>query len=126
MSQQAEVTRVQDLEKAALQRGTGDWNGVVMIIRPEWATDQDMCKVLSACTLEFNGHRAIGCQVPFGLVRGYFDVFDGQEVCVFAEFKNAPGGGHLEFYEKASLIEFFITAGGAEKMYVCGDRKPVH
>lgn len=113
-------------EKAPFKKGTGDWNGVVMIIRPEWPIDTDMCKVLSACTIEYGGRRAIGCMVPYGLVRQYFDAFDGQEVHVFAEFKNAPNGGHLEFYEKASQLEFFLTAGGADRMYLSGDRKQVY
>lgn len=115
-------------EKAPFKKGTGDWSGVVMIIRPEWPNDQDMCKVLSACTIEYGGRRAIGCMVPYGLVRQYFDAFDGEEVHVFAEYKHVPGpqGGHLEFYEKASKLEFFLTAGGAERMYPSGDRKQVY
>ena len=99
-------------------------NGVVAIKRPEWATDEDLCTVMSACTLDFDGRRAIGSdtKVPFGLVRHLFDAFDDDVAYAFAELK----GTHLEFYEKASQLEFFITAGGEHKMYPSGDRRTVY
>lgn len=101
-------------------RGTGQWQGVVQIKRPSMDGAPGMlCQVKSARTLDFNGLRAIVTEALYAMVKHYFGVEDELSVYVYAELKD----GHLEYYERASQIEFFITAGGAHVMYPCGGRE---
>ena len=62
-----------------------------------------MCKVVSARRLEYGGRRAIVTELPYGMLKHYFQIGDGDSVVVYAELK----GEHLEFYEKAGIKEFF-------------------
>src|SRR4051812_11018083 len=97
-----------EYDRAPFQRGTGEWQGIVMIIRPDpskvMVTDDTQCKVVSPRRLQYNGLRAIATHLPYGLFRQtYFSTDDGDNVCVYAELK----GEHLEFFEKANVTEFF-------------------
>lgn len=85
-------------------RGSGDWQGVVMIERTEFMSDNEKCRVTSGRRLDLGGMRAIVSHLPYGMLKHYFNVEDGDNVCVYAELKN----GHLEFYERASLREFLL------------------
>lgn len=110
---------------AEFMRGTGVWEGVVIVVRPENYGPGSMCRVASARTVEFNGKRAISpFDVPYEMVRKYFAAEDGQEVWVYGEFYPGPNGepGHFEFFDKASQKEFFLTAGGAKRMYPSANR----
>lgn len=88
------------------ERGTGSWKGVVMIERPRNANNYSQCVVTSARTMALDGKRAIKCHLPYEMLRHYFMMFDGLDVCAYAEFKDE----HLEFYERASKKEYFLHA----------------
>ena len=112
-------------DQPPFDRGSGVWEGVVIIMRPEGADDRTMCRVASACTIEFNGARAIApFDIPYAAVRHYFDAEDGAEVWVYGEFYTRPHGedGHFQFFEKASQKEFFLTAGGTKVLYPSANR----
>lgn len=103
-------------DRAPFERGSGQWAGVVMIERPN---ERGMCRVISARTTDYNGLRAICTETPWALAKQFFALEDEGETYRYAEFKD----GHLEYYERASQIEFFITAAGAQLMYPCGGRQ---
>lgn len=86
---------------ANFERHTGDWEGVVMIIRPDPSRQsqgaQLMCKVVSARTVQLNGKRAINCELPYSMFINYFNSTDKDHIFCEAEFKD----GHLEIYGQA-------------------------
>lgn len=106
------------------QPGSGLWEGVVIVVRPPNADDRSLCRVASARTTELNGKRAIApFDVPYSMVKKYYTVEDGAEAYVYGEFFARPNAdGHFEFYEKASQKEFFLTAGGAKRLYPSANR----
>lgn len=85
-------------------RDTGQWQGVVMIERPNLINlpldSNPMCNVMSARTVQFKGERAIFTQLPYNMLKHYFKSSDGEYCFVKAEFKN----GHLELYEGENLV----------------------
>jgi hypothetical protein len=92
----------------SFERGTGDWEGVVMVERPDVfklpqhigpmsAYTAPMCKVMSARTVQLNGKRAICAYLPYALFKDYFQSEDGDHIFCEAELKD----GHLEVYGKA-------------------------
>lgn len=120
-----EGTPMHDNGDEPFERGSGAWEGVVIIVRPENPGDSSLCRVASARTVEFNGKRAIApFDIAYAAVRHYFAPEDGAEVYVYAEFHDRANGeaGHLEFFDKASQTEFFITAGGVKHMYPARQR----
>lgn len=91
-------------EPAAFKRGTGDWEGVVMIERPDlqnlpYGCDP-MCRVMSARTIQLNGQRAIYAELPYSMLKDFFKSDDGDHCFVEAEFKD----GHLEFYKRSNSV----------------------
>ena len=98
-------------------RGTGDWEGVVMIERPDESKmsygEEPMCKVMSARTIQLNGRRAIYEVLPYGLFKQYFRSDDGDHIFCEAEFKD----GHLEVYGRArtNLKEWVLFSMNAEQ-----------
>jgi len=114
------LAKMEDNGNEAFERGTGAWEGVVIIVRPPAADSNSLCRVASARTVEFNGRRAIApFEVPYTMVRHLFQSADDAETYAWAEFYPRPNNqpGHIEFFERASQTEFFITAGGAKRMY---------
>lgn len=87
------------------------WKGIVMIIRPDTASlshgAEPLCRVVSKRDLDLNGMRAISEKMPYSMFSHYFQNEDGDAVEVYAEFIGGDGG-HLEFYERATKIDFFL------------------
>jgi hypothetical protein len=83
------------------ERGTGAWEGVVMIIRPDLSKlpygADPQCMVVSARTVQLGGRRAISQDLPYGLFAHHFTSEDGDHIFAEAEFKD----GHLEVYGRA-------------------------
>jgi hypothetical protein len=105
-----EAQLIMDANKAPFAPHEGDWEGVVMVIRPDISKlsrgdlDNVPCKVLSARTVQFNGMRAINTVMPYYMVRHFFQAGDNDHVFVEAEFKdgvNPDGSGHIEFYKRS-------------------------
>ena len=95
------------LEETPLERGAGEWAGVVMIERPDitrmpFGVDP-MCRVMSARTVQLAGRRAIYERVPYSAVGHLFRSDDGDHIFCEAEFKvtDEDGAGHLELYGRA-------------------------
>ena len=88
-------------DKAPFDRGTGDWEGVVMIERPDISKlsygQEPMCRVMSARTINLNGMRAIYEVLPYNVFAQFFQSTDGDNIFCEAEFKD----GHLEVYGRA-------------------------
>lgn len=87
--------------KAPFVRGTGQWEGVVMVERPDMTKlpygAEPMCRVISARTVQLNGQRAISAAFPYSMFKHYFSSDDGDHIFCEAEFKD----GHLEVYGRA-------------------------
>jgi len=105
-------------EDATFVKGTGQWSGVVMIERPNltnlsYGTDPQ-CRVMSARTIQLDGKRAIYCELPYSMLKQYFQSEDGDHCFVEAEFKD----GHLEFYKKskAKLKDWVLYSMTAEQI----------
>lgn len=83
---------------------TGQWQGVVMIERPDLSNllldANPMCNVISARTVQFNGERAIHTQLPYKMLKQYFNASHSDHCFVKAEYKD----GHLELYEGQNLV----------------------
>ena len=83
------------------ERGTGDWEGVVMIERSDVSKlpygVEPMCRVMSARTVQLAGRRAIYCELPYAMFHHFFTSEDGDHIFCEAEFKD----GHLEVYGRA-------------------------
>ena len=97
------------------QRGTGDWEGVVMVERPDVSKlpygEEPMCRVMSARTMQLNGKRAIFCVLPYSMFKSYFKAGDGDHIFCESEFKD----GLLEVYGRARTnlsewVRFSMTA----------------
>jgi len=90
-----------DKKEAPFTRGSGQWEGVVMIERPDVSRmsggAQPMCRVMSARTVQLNGKRAIYCELPYEMFAAFFRSDDGDHIFCEAEFKD----GHLEVYGRA-------------------------
>lgn len=104
-------------ERALFTRGTGQWEGVVMVERPDlsrmpYGIEPD-CRVMSARTVQMNGGRAIYCQLPYAMFREHFRAEDGDHIFCEAEFKD----GHLEVYGRArtNLKEWVLFSMNAEQ-----------
>ena len=93
-------------ETAPFVRGSGQWQGVVMIERPKNPDSDTLCEVSSARSIYYNGLRAIYCKLPYGALKHYFTPEDGSHCYVYAEHKD----GLTEFYERASKREYFLNA----------------
>lgn len=85
----------------AFDRGTGDWEGVVMVERPDTSKMsygvEPVCRVMSARTIQLNGRRAIYELLSYKHFKDYFYADDGDHIFCEAEFKD----GHLEVYGRA-------------------------
>lgn len=98
-------------------KGTGDWEGVLMIERPDLTKlpygVEPQCRVMSARTIQLNGNRAIYCELPYSMFKSYFASDDGDHIFCEAEFKN----GHLEVYgyAKTNLKEWVLYSMTAEQ-----------
>ena len=83
---------------------SNQWEGVVLIERPDMLNmplDSDpMCKVVSARTVQFEGKRAINCELPYSMLKDYFESHHGSQCYVEAEFKD----GHLELKKGTNLV----------------------
>ena len=83
---------------------SNQWEGVVLIERPDLINmplDSDpMCKVVSARTVQFEGKRAINCELPYSMLKDYFESHHGNQCYVEAEFKD----GHLELKKGTNLV----------------------
>jgi hypothetical protein len=99
----------------SFNRGSGDWEGVLMIERLDPTKisegDDPMCRVMSARTIQLGGRRAINTRLPYSMVSHLFRAGDLDTCFVEAEFKaDGQGGGHLQFYERsrASLKDWVL------------------
>lgn len=107
----------QATEAVPFVRGSGDWEGVVMIERPDETKlsygAEPLCTVMSARTIQLNGKRAIYTKLPYGLFKHYFNSGDGDHIFCEAEFKD----GHLEVYGRArtNLKEWVLYSMTAEQ-----------
>lgn len=103
-----------DGKRSAIARAAeATWTGVVMIERPDPSRmphvpfgDGPMCPVRSARSLAYNGRRAIVTQLPYRMLRHYFQPHDEDHIFVWAQLH----GEHLELLERASLKEWAETA----------------
>lgn len=116
-----------EYEDAPLQRGSGDWAGVVMVIRPDVSRlsygAQPMCHVVSARTVQFDGKRAIDEWMPYEMFACHFSSDDGDHIFCEAEYKaDGMGGGFLEVYGRAqtNLKEWVVYSMGAEAITPAG------
>ena len=93
---------------AAFTPGTGQWAGVVMIVRPDLSKlpygIEPSCMVLSARTVQLNAKRAIACELPYAMVGHLFGSEDGDHIFHQAEFKD----GHLELYGRSNRKEWVM------------------
>lgn len=86
-------------------KGTGQWFGVLMVIRPDPSklsliqVAPPMARVLSPRLAQLDGRRAIADNVPYDLVKHFFNADDDDHCFVEAEYKD----GHLEFYGRPLL-----------------------
>ena len=95
------------------------WHGVVMIERPDVRNmphvpfgDGPLCQVRSARNIELAGRRAIVHQMPYKLVRHYFDGVDGDTAFAWAELHpRATGQHHLQLTHRGALHEWAATSG---------------
>ena len=80
------------------------WEGVVMIERPNLINVplevDPMCPVVSARTVQFEGKRAISCELPYSVVKDYFESHHTNQCYLEAEFKD----GHLELKKGTNLV----------------------
>ena len=102
-------------EAPPFERHTGDWEGVVMIERPDLKKlpygAVPMCRVMSARTVQLQGRRAICETLAYAPFAQYFNSSDGDHIFCEAEYKaDGHGGGHLEVYGRArtNLKEWVI------------------
>lgn len=73
------------------------WGGVVMVVRPDPSKPNNgRVAVMSARTVELGGRRAIRCELPYAMVKGYFGADDGDHVFVDADYLE----GHLQLHHK--------------------------
>jgi hypothetical protein len=104
-------------EHEVFTRGSGSWEGVVMVERPDMTKlsygAEPNCRVMSARTVQLNGHRAIYCELPYALFKHIFTSDDKDHVFCEAEFKD----GHLEVYGRAktNLKEWVLYSMTAEQ-----------
>ncbi len=110
-------------DSATFERGTGDWEGVIMVERPDISKlshgDVPMCRVMSARTVQLGGRRAIYTQMPYWHFKDHFRCEDGDVIFLEAEWKaDASGGGHLTWYGKArtNLKEWVLYSQTAEQV----------
>jgi hypothetical protein len=84
------------------------WRGVVMVERdPQRLT----ARVSSARSIVLAGHRAIGCHVPYSMVKHYFLSDDKDHLFVSAElYGDGVTPGHLEFFERSTIDQWADTA----------------
>ena len=91
------------MDVQTFEKGTGQWEGVVMIERPDMQSmafgEDPQCRVMSARTIQLNGQRAIYCELPYSMLKHFFSSGDGDHCFVEAEFKD----GHLEMYKKSNV-----------------------
>lgn len=102
-------------EQPPFVRGTGQWEGVVMIERPDLSKlpygIEPHCRVMSAKTVQLMGRRAIYEELPYALYSHLFTSQDGDHVFHQAEFKD----GHLEVYGRSNRQEWVMFSMTAEQ-----------
>jgi len=121
-----------NLEVTPFARGTGNWEGVVMVIRPDPSKmrqgDDPLCRVISARTIQFAGRRAISERLPYSFLRHFFRSEDTDHCFVEAEFFcDDKDGGHLEFYCRSPLsfgawVEYSMTQE-QQRAVIAADKK---
>ena len=110
------------IEQAPLVRGDCQWEGVVMIERPDISKmpygSKPMCRVMSAKTVQLNGRRAICEVLPYELFAHIFTSEDGDHVFCEAGYKE----GHLEVFGRArtNLKEWVLYSMTQE--HLMGDK----
>ena len=80
----------------SLIQGPAEWEGVVMVERPDpTSPSPEMCRVMSARTIQLGGRRAIYCHLPLSMFQ--FNSDDGDVIFCEAEYRD----GHLQIYGRA-------------------------